>query len=88
MIDRQTRKMLKAFIPAIAAVAAATTPAEAADIAALAEAGNDGAQFMLALMYLRGTGGCAADLARAARWLRRAAANGNAYAAALLQGLR
>lgn len=88
MTDQKTRNILMAFIPAIAALAAVTTPAEAADIAALAEAGNDGAQFMLALLYLRGEGGLAADLSRAAKWLRRAAANGNAYAVALLQDWR
>ncbi len=87
-MDRSTRSILLAFIPAMAVVACAMTPHEMADVVALAEAGNDGAQFMLALIYLRGAGGLAANFKCAVRLLRRAASGGNGYAAAVLQEWR
>lgn len=83
-----TRRVLLAFLPALAVFAGATTPQEAAEIAALAEAGDSGAQLSMALLYLKGNGGLAQDIHRALRWLRRAAASGNGYARAMLQEWR
>jgi len=46
----------------------------------LAERGSDGAQVLLAGMYLRGEGGVARDDRQAAEWFEKAALQGNAYA--------
>jgi len=83
-----TRRILLAFLPALAVIAGAMTPQEAHNIAALAEAGDSGAQLTMALLYLKGNGGLAQDIDRALRWLRRAAAGGNSYARAVLQEWR
>lgn len=87
-MEHRARHLILAFLPALAAIAATLSAQEAADIAQLAETGNDGAQLMMALLYLRGNGGFTADIAKALTWLRRAAASGNSYAGALIQEWR
>jgi TPR repeat protein len=58
----------------------AATAQEAPMIKRLAERGSDGAQVLLAGMYLRGEGGVARNDQLAAEWFEKAALQGNAYA--------
>jgi TPR repeat protein len=58
----------------------AETDQELPMIKRLAERGSDGAQVLLAGMYLRGQGGVARDDRLAAEWFEKAALQGNAYA--------
>jgi hypothetical protein len=58
----------------------AATDQELPMIKRLAERGSDGAQVLLATMYLRGEGGVARDDRMAAEWFEKAAVQGNAYA--------
>ena len=59
---------------------AAATAEEGAIIKRLAERGNEGAQVLLAGMYLRGEGGVAHDDQLGVQWLEKAAMQDNAYA--------
>lgn len=59
---------------------AAATVEERPIIERLAERGSDGAQVILAGMYLRGEGGLPQDARQAAAWLEKAAMQGNSYA--------
>ena len=59
---------------------AAATAEEGPFIIQLAERGNEGAQVLLAGMYLRGEGGVARNESEAAKWLEKAALQDNAYA--------
>ncbi len=56
------------------------TPEEVALLRQSAEGGGSAAQLMLGLAYRRGDGGLPKDAALAARWLEKAAVQGNAYA--------
>jgi len=60
--------------------AVAATAEEGPMIVRLAERGSEGAQVLLAGMYLRGEGGVARDDRQAADWFEKAALQGNAYA--------
>ena len=68
------------LISLYAAGVAAATAQELPMIKRLAERGSDGAQVILAGMYLRGEGGVARDDRQAAEWYEKAALQGNAYA--------
>jgi TPR repeat protein len=59
---------------------AAATAEEGPIIMRLAERGNEGAQVLLAGMYLRGEGGVTRNESQAAKWLEKAAMQDNAYA--------
>lgn len=88
-MKRTTRRaILFAFLSGLAVVAGATSPEEAEPIAQLANVGNDGAQLMIALFYLKGSAGYRRSLRLALRWARRAAAAGNAYARLLVEELQ
>lgn len=82
------RAVLLTFLSGLAMVAAATSPQDAEPIAELANAGNDGAQLMIALFYLNGVASYRRSLRLALRWARRAASCGNAYARVLADHLR
>ena len=58
----------------------AATDQEVPMIKRLAERGSDGAQVLLANMYLQGKGGVARDDRLAAEWFEKAALQGNVYA--------
>jgi uncharacterized protein len=62
----------------------AISPQEAKSIALVADQGNEGAQVLMAGIYLRGDGGYAKDPVLAAQWFERAAAQGNSYAQFML----
>jgi TPR repeat protein len=64
----------------LAGRAQAMTAEEGALIRQSAEDGSASAQLLLGLAYLRGDGGLAKDDAIAARWLEKAAVQGNTYA--------
>ncbi len=57
---------------------------ELAEIRQLAQQGNDGAQLLLGLAYLKGRDGLAADTEKGLYWLEQSAKGGQAYAANLL----
>lgn len=82
------RAVLFTFLSGLAMVAAATSPQDAEAIAELANAGNNGAQLMIALFYLNGIAGYRRSLRLAVCWARRAASSGNAYARVLADHLR
>ncbi|RPI46048.1 MAG: DUF599 family protein [Betaproteobacteria bacterium] len=69
--------VLLLILPASGASAASD---EAAVTRALAEQGNESAQLLLGLAYLRGGWGLARDPTRASRWLEKAALAGSSYA--------
>lgn len=73
-----------AIVLLAAQAAYAITPQDAAFIARYAENGNDGAQVLLATMYLTGDGGYGRSPEMAAKWLEKAAVQGNAYAQLIL----
>src|SRR5450631_3985118 len=69
-----------ALMVASITAAFAISPEEARSIALVAVQGNEGAQVLMAGIYLRGDGGYATDPVLAAQWFERAAAQGNSYA--------
>jgi TPR repeat protein len=75
------------FAMAISSTGYAVTPEEATMIATAAERGSDGAQVLLAVMYLNGDGGRPKDEKLAAHWFEQAATQGNAYAQQMLGDL-
>lgn len=75
---------LLGMLAGVAPGAGATTPEEARLIQNTAVRGNDGAQVLLALVYLDGQAGYPQDAARAAYWFDRAAQQNNAYAQMML----
>jgi hypothetical protein len=60
--------------------AAAMTPQDVALTRSVAKHGNASAQVLLAVAYLHGDGGLAADVRLAAHWFEQAALQGNVYA--------
>ncbi len=62
----------------------AISPEEAKSIALVAEEGNEGAQVLIAGIYMRGDAGYAKNMGLATQWFERAAAQGNNYAQFML----
>jgi len=87
MHPRKTFLSIVFMVAFMASTAHAMTQEEATMVANAAQRGSDGAQVLLAVMYLHGDATHAKNEALAANWFEKAAEQGNAYAQKMLGDL-
>lgn len=85
MLGRLKMAVVSMALMAVSITAAfAISPQEAKSIALVADEGNEGAQVLMAGIYMRGDADYTKNLVLAAQWFERAAAQGNSYAQFML----